>query len=92
MSGDSGSTSGSGRSPGGGKWQPTPIFLPEKSHGQRNLAGYSPKGHKDSDMTEQLTTAPCGKGREGVLHTVLWDPPWRPPSQPGSDHGRQGRQ
>ena len=25
-----------------GKWQPTPVFLPEKSHGQRNLAGYSP--------------------------------------------------
>ena len=24
------------------KWQPTPIFLPGKSHGQRNLAGYSP--------------------------------------------------
>ena len=28
------------------KWQPSPIFLPEKSHGQRNLAGYSPYGHK----------------------------------------------
>ena len=25
-----------------GKWQPTPIFLPRKSHGQRSLAGYSP--------------------------------------------------
>ena len=24
------------------KWQPTPVFLPEKSHGQRSLAGYSP--------------------------------------------------
>ena len=48
--------------------------MPEKSHGQRNLAGYSHKGHKDSDKTEQLSTAPCGKGREGVLHTVLWDP------------------
>ena len=28
------------------KWQPTPIFLPGKSHGQRSLAGYSPWGHK----------------------------------------------
>ena len=28
------------------KWQPTPVFLPEKSHGQRTLAGYSPWGHK----------------------------------------------
>ena len=26
------------------KWQPTPVFLPGKSHGQRNLAGYSPWG------------------------------------------------
>ena len=24
------------------KWQPTPVFLPGKSHGQRSLAGYSP--------------------------------------------------
>ena len=28
------------------KWQPTPVFLPGKSHGQRTLAGYSPQGHK----------------------------------------------
>ena len=28
------------------KWQPTPVFLPEKSHGQRRLAGDSPQGHK----------------------------------------------
>ena len=34
------------------KWQPTPIFLPEESHGQRNLVGYSPWGHKESDTTE----------------------------------------
>jgi len=33
-------------------WQPIPVFLPGKSHGQRNLAGYSPKGHKESDRTE----------------------------------------
>ena len=26
-------------------WQPTPVFLPGKSHGQRSLAGYSPQGH-----------------------------------------------
>ena len=30
--------------------------MPEKSHGQRSLAGYSPKGHKESDMAEQLNT------------------------------------
>ena len=33
-------------------WQPTPVFLPEESHGQRSLAGYSPQGHKQSDMTK----------------------------------------
>ena len=41
-----------GGSPGGGKWQPTPGFLPKKSYGQRSLAGYSPWGHKEPDMTE----------------------------------------
>ena len=37
------------------KWQPTPVFLPGKSHGQRSLVGYSPWGCKESDTTEQLT-------------------------------------
>ena len=34
------------------KWLPTPVFLPEKSYGQRRPVGYSPKGRKESDMTE----------------------------------------
>ena len=34
------------------KWQPTPLFLPGEFHRQRNLAGYSPWGHKDLDLTE----------------------------------------
>ena len=34
------------------KCQPTPVFLPKQFHGQMNLAGYSPWGHKESDMTE----------------------------------------
>ena len=33
------------------KWQPTPVFLPRKSHGWRNLVGYLPWGHKESDIT-----------------------------------------
>ena len=33
-------------------WQPTPVFLPGESHGQTSLAGYSPRGYKESDMTE----------------------------------------
>ena len=36
------------------KWQPTPVFLPEKSHGWKSLAGYIPWGCKESDTTEQL--------------------------------------
>ena len=31
---------------------PTPVFLPGESHGHRSLVGYSPHGHKQSDMTE----------------------------------------
>ena len=34
------------------KWQPTPIFLPGKSHGQRSLAGCSPLSDKESDTTQ----------------------------------------
>ena len=30
----------------------TPVFLPEELRGQRSLAGYIPRGHKESDMTE----------------------------------------
>ena len=33
-------------------WQPTPVFLTGKSHGQKSLAGYTPRGHKELDMTE----------------------------------------
>ena len=32
----------------------TPVFLPEKSHGHKSLAGYSPWGHKESDTTERV--------------------------------------
>ena len=35
-------------------WQPTPVLLPGKSHGQRRLVGYSLWGCKESDMTERL--------------------------------------
>ena len=52
--GDLGSIPGSGRFPWRRKWQPTPVFLPGESHGQRSLVGYSPRGCKESDTTEQL--------------------------------------
>ena len=56
--------------PGGSMWEtwvrflgqedpleklPTPVFWPGEFHGQRSLAGYSPWGHKESDMTERLS-------------------------------------
>ena len=52
------------------KWQPTPVFLPEKSHGQRNLAGYSPKGHKrigHSWATERPAPSDIIEGRGGIF-------------------------
>ena len=39
------------------KWQPTPVFLPRKSHGHRSLVGYSLWGHKELDTT--LYSIPC---------------------------------
>ena len=53
--GDPGSIPGLGRFPWRRGWQPSPRFLPEESHGQRSLVGYSPWGHKQLDVTEQLT-------------------------------------
>ena len=49
-------------------WQPTPVLLPGKSHGQRILVGYSPWGRKESDMTERLhflSFFPCIEGFPG---------------------------
>ena len=40
--------------PWGRAWQPTPVFLPGESYGQRNQVGYSPWGCKESDTTESL--------------------------------------
>ena len=51
--GDAGSSPGLGRFPWRRKWQPTSVFLPGKSKGQRNLVGYSPWGCKDSDAIEE---------------------------------------
>ena len=49
--GDVGSIPGSGKFPWRRKWQATPVFLPGKSHGQRNLAGTIHGLAKESDMT-----------------------------------------
>ena len=44
-----------GKIPWKREWQPTPVFLPGKSHGQRSLVSYSPWGCKELDTTERLT-------------------------------------
>ena len=48
-----------GKIPWRRKWQPTPVFLPGESHGRRSLEGYSPRGRKELDMTEQLHFPSC---------------------------------
>ena len=43
-------------------WQPTPVFLPGESYGQRSLVGYSPWGCKESDMTDHACIfMQCGR-------------------------------
>ena len=59
------------------EWQPTPVFLPGEFYGQRSLVGYSPRGHKKSDTTEQLnwtegTQCVC----ESLSHVPLFMTPW----------------
>ena len=56
--GDLGSIPGSGRSPGGGHGNPLQYSCLENPHGQRSLVGYSPWGHKESDMTKWLSLSP----------------------------------
>ena len=78
-----------GKSPCRRKWQPTPVFLPGKSHGQRSLVGDSPWGRKESDTTEQAgrtheeldEAGPRRKGqniaamRQGLLRVQEHPPP-----------------
>ena len=53
--GDPGSITGLGKFPWRRKWQPTVALLPGEFHGQRSLAGYSPRDSKELDTTEQLS-------------------------------------
>ena len=53
-----------GKIPWRSKQQPTPVFLPGKSHGQRSLEDSSPWGHKELDTTEHST---ANKGESQVI-------------------------
>ena len=44
-----------GKIPWRRKWQPTPVFLPGESHGQRSLVSYSPWDRKELGTTERVT-------------------------------------
>ena len=50
-------------------WHPTPALLPGESHGQRSLEGYSPRGRRESDTTEQLALSKLIHSRK--TNTIL---------------------
>ena len=56
------------------KWQPNPVFLPGEFHRQKSLAGYSPRGHKESDMTEQLSLiySVFSEGQGSLVCCCVW--------------------
>ena len=55
-----------GKVPWRRKWQPTPVFLPGKPHGQRSLAGYSSEDHKELFTTEHTHRAEYIRGHTSV--------------------------
>ena len=61
------------------RWHPTPALLPGKSHGQRSLAGCSPWGREESDMTERLhfhfSLSCIGEGNDNPLQCSCLENP-----------------
>ena len=61
------------------QWQPTPVLLPGKSHGQRSLVGCSPWGREESDTTERLpfhfSVSCIGAGNGNPLHCSCLENP-----------------
>ena len=51
----------------------TPVLLPGESYGQRSLEGYSPRGHKESDMTKQLTFHFPSMYQKYVCYVYMYD-------------------
>ena len=71
--GDSGSIPGSGRFPWRREWQPTPVLLPGESHGPWSPVGYSPRGHRELDVTEHVCHRGLGKKRQ-EKDPEVWGP------------------
>ena len=67
-----------GKTPWRRAWQPTPVFLPGKIHGQRSLVGYSSWGCKESDMPEEseqerkVKWVPLKSERKGKQKQETW--------------------
>ena len=55
-----------------GAWQPTPVFLPGESRGQRSLVGYSPWGHRESDMTAATEHPHASSYWPWALGKIAW--------------------
>ena len=51
-------------------WQPTPVFLPGESHGQRSLVGNSPWDHKEPDTMEAIEHTLTVLLTVGMRHTA----------------------
>ena len=64
--GDLGSISGLGRPPWEGNSNPLQYSCLENPHGQRSLAGYSPWGGKELDMTEHTAKRPVRQSKENI--------------------------
>ena len=69
--GDLGSIPGSGRYPGVRHGNPLQYSCLENPYGQRSLVGYSPQGHKQSDMTEWLE--PSFEKRSTKMANTVWN-------------------
>ena len=69
---DEGLIPGLGGFPWRRTWQPTPVFFPGESHGQKSLVGYSPWGRKESD-TAEVTWHACMLSDHICASTLLAD-------------------
>ena len=76
-----------GKIPWRRQWQPSLVFLPGESHGQRRLTGYRSWGHKESDTTEWLTDSVllCYK------RSMLKDNNWQSKSEKESEENFRGQ-
>ena len=76
------------------KWQPTPVFLPEKFHGQRNLMGYCPRSQSSKELTlraQLLYDDQYCSSNSCIPLQIPWRRKWKttPVFLPGKSHGQR---